>query len=159
MIFGELSGISAKIASLPATPPSLPTEPRSSVVHDEKRVQQLPWTKGSLQHTWTSASFLSELSVRSPWKLIVFVIYKKNLDQSIQKILCFILKTEELTHTHHEDRVHYVPPHNHEYSELAFRHTPRWTGNCMSLKAHVLQNMTNSNSQCFKKLYETWKNL
>ena len=43
-----------------------------------------------------SASFLAELSVSSPRKLFIFIILKKNLDQSIQKIFYLILKKEAL---------------------------------------------------------------
>ena len=45
----------------------------------------------------SSASFLAEISVRSPRKSFIFITYKKILlDQSIQKILYFILKKEAL---------------------------------------------------------------
>ena len=51
--------------------------------------------------TWTSASFLAEISGSSPRKFIFFFHYliKYFLDQSIQKIFYFILKTEALTWT------------------------------------------------------------
>ena len=39
-----------------------------------------------LHHVWTSASFLAEISVKSPRKLFIFIIQKKCfLDQSIKK--------------------------------------------------------------------------
>ena len=44
----------------------------------------------------SSASFLAEISVQSPRKLFIFIIVKKNLDQSIQKKNYFILKMEAL---------------------------------------------------------------
>ena len=56
----------------------------------------------------TSASLLAEISVRSPWKLSIYIIFKKNLDQSIQKKMYLILKTEALSTTCF---------HNHRNSE------------------------------------------
>ena len=40
-----------------------------------------------LQRILFSASFLAEISVSSPRKTFIFIILKKNLDQSIQKKL------------------------------------------------------------------------
>ena len=48
-------------------------------------------------HDIDSASFIAELSVSSPQKLFIFIIYKKYfLDQSIQQIFYLILKKEAL---------------------------------------------------------------
>ena len=53
----------------------------------------------STVHVSTSGSFLAELSVSSLRKIITFIILKKNLDQSIQKIFYLILKKEALLST------------------------------------------------------------
>ena len=39
---------------------------------------------------------LAETSVRWPWKLFIFIIYKNFLDQSIQQMFYLFLKTEAL---------------------------------------------------------------
>ena len=45
----------------------------------------------------TSASFLAEISVSSPRKIIIFIIWKKHfLDQNIRKIFYLILRKEAL---------------------------------------------------------------
>ena len=44
-----------------------------------------------------SCSFLAETSVRPPRKCIIFIIFKKNADESIQNTFNLILKTEAST--------------------------------------------------------------
>ena len=48
------------------------------------------------QGVCNSAFFLAEISVRSPRKLLNFIMFKKKLDQSIRKTFYIILKTEAL---------------------------------------------------------------
>ena len=47
----------------------------------------------------SSASFVAKISVSAPRKIFILTIYKKNLDQSIQKTVYLILKTEALITT------------------------------------------------------------
>ena len=53
--------------------------------------------RASEQRITFSASFLDEISVSSSRQLFIFLIFKKNLDECIQKhIFLFILKMEAL---------------------------------------------------------------
>ena len=54
------------------------------------------WKCGKENPFITSASFSAETSVRSPRKLLIFIIKKKNPDQNIQKTFYLILKKEAL---------------------------------------------------------------
>ena len=48
-----------------------------------------------------SGIFIAEISVRSPRKLFIFIIFKKNLCHSIQKVCYLFLKTEALVPESH----------------------------------------------------------
>ena len=84
------------------------------------------YTSEGLANTMTSGSILAEISVRSPRKLFIFIIYSL----SFQKMFYFIWRTEALTMTcwiaagsstgtTHSFKRRYIAPHTDSYISRA----------------------------------------